>query len=68
MEHRDPNDLLFGIPAIAGHLGIKRRQAEYQIAQQSIPTFKMGRTVCALRSVIDTTLKAQALAATRKAS
>ena len=55
-EHSDiPNgtpDLLYGMQAIAVFLGIKRSVAYHLAATHRIPTFKVGRTVCARRSKI----------------
>lgn len=44
-------DLLHGYAAIAAHLGLTARQAE-QMAANGLPTFKVGRTVCARRSTL----------------
>jgi hypothetical protein len=60
MREREPADTLYGLEAIADHLGITRDQAKHRAAQKLIPTFKMGRTVCALRSAIDASLAARA--------
>ena len=46
------NDLLHGIPAIAAHLTMTVRQAGYQIEKGLLPTFRMGRTVCARKSTL----------------
>jgi hypothetical protein len=46
------HDLLYGTAAIARHLGLTVRQAKHRCAKGAIPTFKMGRTVCARRSSI----------------
>ena len=51
MNNADP-DLLFGIQAIASHLGIEYRQAAHIHEQGGIPTFKMGKIVCARRSTL----------------
>jgi len=52
-DHPDtPNvtaDLLYGMQAIADFLGIKRSVAYHLAATQRIPTFKIGKTVCARR-------------------
>jgi hypothetical protein len=45
-------ELLYGMQAIAEFLGIKRSVAYHLAATKRIPTFKMGRTVCARRSKI----------------
>ena len=44
--------------AIAEFLGIKRSVAYHLAANQRIPTFKIGRTVCARRSKILAALEA----------
>lgn len=56
----DPSDLLYGAPAIAVHVGMTVRQARHRIAQGLIPSFKMGQTVCALKSSIDAALAERA--------
>jgi excisionase family DNA binding protein len=45
-------DLLYGMQAIADFLGVKRSVAYHLAAAHRIPTFKVGRTVCARRSRI----------------
>jgi hypothetical protein len=45
-------DLLYGMQAIADFLGIKRSVAYHLAATRRIPTFKVGKTVCARRSKI----------------
>lgn len=49
-------DVLYGLDAIASHLGITHNQAKHRVAQKLIPTFKMGRSICALRSKVDAAL------------
>ena len=44
------SDLCFGLEAIGEHMNIGVRQVQYLHGQHAIPTFKMGRTVCALKS------------------
>lgn len=63
MPTTDKPDMLYGLSEIAEHLGITRGQAKHRAATAQIPTFKMGQTVCALRSEIDKHLRAAALAA-----
>jgi len=52
----DPNaaDLLYGVKAIAGFLGLTDRQAQHRIDAGDIPTFRLGGvkrgTICARRS------------------
>jgi hypothetical protein len=45
-------DLLYGLEAIGGHVGLTARQVEHLVSKGEIPTFKMGRTVCARRSTL----------------
>jgi hypothetical protein len=51
----DPRpDLLNGYAEIGEHLGMTERQAEHLKANDpTLPTFKLGRRVCALRSKLD---------------
>jgi len=57
-------DLLYGLEAIGAHLGLSSRQAEHLVSRGDLPTFKMGRVVCARKSELDTHF-AQASAARR---
>ncbi|MBB3020668.1 putative DNA-binding transcriptional regulator AlpA [Microvirga lupini] len=43
-------DLLYGVPAIAEAFKWKPRQVYHLKEKHGLPTFKMGRTVCALKS------------------
>lgn len=43
-------DLLMGADAIAGYLGVSRRQVYRLVYDQIIPSFKLGGTVAARRS------------------
>ncbi|KQP53041.1 hypothetical protein ASF34_01325 [Methylobacterium sp. Leaf106] len=56
----EPADTLYGLEAIAAHLGITRGQAKHRVAQKLIPSFKLGRTVCALRSAINDEMRSRA--------
>ena len=60
-------DYLHGAPSIAAHMGIRQRQVYHLIEEHGLPTFKMGKTVCARRSDIDTWL-ADLAATARKAA
>lgn len=61
-------DLLYGMDAIAAHLGMTKRSALHMHEKGELPTFKMGRTVCARRSTLAKHFAAQeALAAARDA-
>lgn len=48
----DHADLLYGVPAIAAFLGLRVRQARHRIAENQIPSFKIGGTICASRKVL----------------
>lgn len=58
-------DLLYGVPAIAEHLGISQRQARHLSERRSIPTFRLpGNTmICARRSSLNAWLAEQEAAA-----
>jgi hypothetical protein len=45
-------DLLYGVPAIAAHLGLTDKQVYHMRDRDKLPTFKMGGKVCALRSAL----------------
>lgn len=53
---RQPPEVLNGYAEIAECLNITPRQAEHWATAKLIPTFKMGRKVCARRSAILATL------------
>ena len=46
-------DLLYGIPQIAAHLGLSRRQTYYAASCGHIPVFKIGATWAARKSTLD---------------
>ena len=58
MEHQNDNsgDLLIGANAIAAALGITRRQAYKLIYAGDLPTFKLGGSVAARRSSLNSWL------------
>lgn len=58
-------DLLYGMPAIADHLGIGERQARHLADTQAIPTFKLpgNKIICARRSTLNGYLATQEAAA-----
>lgn len=60
MPERDEADILYGVKAIATFVGITPDQAKHRVAKGQIPSFKIGGTVCALRSSIRTSLAARA--------
>ena len=47
----DP-DLLYGLPAIAGELGLSTDQIRHLAKSHGLPTFNLGRSVCARRSTL----------------
>lgn len=49
---KNARDLLYGVTAIADHLGLTNRQVYHQREQGLLPTFKMGRVVCASKSYL----------------
>jgi hypothetical protein len=57
------SDLLHGVSAIAAHLNMTRKQVYHLHDRSQIPTFKMGRTVCARRSTLAKHFAAQEAAA-----
>ena len=68
MQPRDPTDVLYRIAAIAAYAGMTERQAKHRAATGDIPTFKMGRIVCALKSEIDRSLAMRSAAAQSKSA
>lgn len=57
------DDLLYGVPAIADAFGWKVRQVYHLKDAHDLPTFKIGRTVCAKRSSIRAWIREQEAAA-----
>ena len=49
-EKENDADLLYGVPAIAGHLGMTDPQVYHLHAGGKLPTFKIGAKVCARKS------------------
>ncbi|WP_107341501.1 DNA-binding protein [Agrobacterium pusense] len=45
-------DLIHGIEAIGSFLGITKNQAKHWAATTDMPTFKIGRSVCARRAAL----------------
>ena len=43
-------DLLYGVAAIAAHLGLTDRQTRHNIDEGRLPTFRMGAIICARKS------------------
>lgn len=59
-------DLLHGAGAIAEHLNMTRKQVYHLHERGELPTFNMGRTVCARRSTLAKHFAAAERAATAK--
>lgn len=59
MEKADGADLLYGAPAISDFLRLRERQTRHLIEKGFIPTFKIGKTVCASRSALSSYLREQ---------
>jgi len=57
-ESAPPGMLLHGMQAIADFLGVARRVAYYMAETGQIPTFKIGRTVCANRDSLSAAIRA----------
>jgi hypothetical protein len=55
--------LLYGLAAIGAAIGITERQAEHLVTKGELPTFKLGRIVCARRSTLARHFAAQEAAA-----
>lgn len=47
-------DLLYGVPAIAEAFKLRTRQVYHLKDEHGLPTFKIGRTVCASRRAVAT--------------
>lgn len=56
-------DLLYGLVAIGNAIGLGARQVQHLHDKGELPTFKMGRTVCARRSTLAKHFAAQEAAA-----
>lgn len=56
-------DLLHGVNAIAEHLNLTAKQVYHLHGNGELPTFKMGKTVCARRSTLAKHFAAQEAAA-----
>lgn len=46
-------DLLYGASAIANYLNVSRAIVYHMVADATIPTFKLGKTVCARMATLD---------------
>lgn len=47
-----PDDVLYGVPAIADAFRLKARQVYHLKAEHGLPTYKVGRIVCARRGAV----------------
>ena len=52
----DISDLLYGMSAIAGRLGLKVPQARHLSDKCTVPTFKVGKMTCVRRSDLNNRL------------
>ncbi|MCP3732019.1 hypothetical protein M9978_16460 [Sphingomonas sp. MG17] len=52
MSEKQDADLLYGLAAIGGHIGLTARQAEHLVTKGELPSFKLGATICARRSTL----------------
>lgn len=60
-------DLLYGLEAIGAAIGLGARQVQHLHDKGDLPTFKMGRAVCARRSTLAKHFAAQEAAASAAA-
>lgn len=52
-----PNDILWGVAAIANYIGRERRQVYYMLSRGTLPAKKLGsRTIMARKSELDLAL------------
>ena len=56
---RTPGDLLYGVPAIAKHLNLGDQQVYHLASNGRLPTFKIGRRICARISSLNAWLDQQ---------
>jgi hypothetical protein len=52
-------DILRGAEAIACHLGFPRRLVYHLAANDNLPIFKLGATICARKTTLETWLAAK---------
>ncbi|MER2249519.1 DNA-binding protein [Methylorubrum podarium] len=50
------SDILYRVAAIAAFLGMPEKATRHRVEAGEIPTFRIGRTVCARRSTLNTWL------------
>lgn len=53
MTDPERSDLLHGVAAIADYLNMRRRVAQHRIDKGEVPTFRLGKNVCARRSTLN---------------
>jgi hypothetical protein len=63
MGDAQETDLLYGLEAIGKAIGLGARQVQHLHDKGDLPTFKMGRSVCARRSTLAKHFAAQEAAA-----
>ena len=54
-----PGLLLYGVAAMADHVGLRRRQAQHLIDKGVMPSFRIGRTICGNKATLTAWLAAQ---------
>lgn len=54
---QDDDDVFYGVPAIADAIKFKPRQVHHLKDHHGLPTFKIGRNVCARRGALRDWLK-----------
>lgn len=58
-DNTTTGDLLYGVPAIAAHLNLGDQQVYHLAAIGRLPTFKIGRRICARISSLNAWLDEQ---------
>jgi hypothetical protein len=59
MTGNETSGFLYGLEAIGGFLGMTAKQAKHRALAGQIPTFKMGRSVCATKQALSAWLAEQ---------
>ncbi|HJP68135.1 MAG TPA: DNA-binding protein [Sphingomicrobium sp.] len=54
------DDLLRGMPKISHYLGVTERAGYHMADKGQIPVFRIGATICARKSELDTALRSSA--------
>jgi excisionase family DNA binding protein len=57
MTEQEAADLLYGVPAIAAYLRLNAPQVYHLIAKAGLPSFKIGKRVCARKWSLDSWLQ-----------